>query len=81
MNHPVSVIAIFSKEGKITPYKFKFKDKQFLIDRVVSSRMERLAGNNRVVFECIQNEKDKYELKFEMDSQKWFFFNDELYKI
>lgn len=75
-NHPIAVIATFNKEGVITPYQFKMNEKKYVVHKVIKSRMERLAGNNRIVFECIQNEKDKYELKFEIDSQRWFFFKN-----
>lgn len=30
---------------------------------------ESLVGNNRIVFVCIQNEKDIYEIKYELDSR------------
>jgi hypothetical protein len=35
---------------------------------------EKIVGNNRVVFVCIQNEKNIYELKYELDSGIWFLF-------
>ena len=74
VNHTVSVIAIFDEEGKITPYKFKYNDKPVLILRVMKSYLEKLAGNYRLVFVCIHNEKDVYELKYELDSYKWYLF-------
>lgn len=74
LNHPIDVIAVFDKEGKIKPYKFKYNDKPVIIHRVMKRYLEKLAGNNRIVFVCIQNERDVYKLKYEIDSQKWFLF-------
>ena len=74
LNHPIDVIALFDQEGHITPYKFKFKDKPVVVHRVMKSYLEKLAGNNRFVFICIHNERDVYELKYELDSHKWYLF-------
>jgi len=43
-------------------------------EKIVKTHVEMLAGNHRVVFTCMQNEKDLYEIKYEIDTQKWYLF-------
>lgn len=75
LNEPIDMIAIFQKEtGKITPFKFKYKDLPVKVQKVQKIYEEKLAGNKRIVFVCIHNNKDIYELKYEIDSHKWFLF-------
>lgn len=74
LNHPIDVIAIFDKEGNINPYKFKHKDMPVIVQKVKRSYEEKLAGNKRIVFICEHNERDIYELKYEVDSHKWYLF-------
>lgn len=75
VNEPVDMIAVFrSNTGKITPFKFKYKDIPVKVQKVAKIYEEKLAGNKRIVFVCIHNEKDIYELKYEIDTHKWFLF-------
>ncbi|MBN2287502.1 MAG: hypothetical protein JXQ26_03835 [Tissierellales bacterium] len=74
LNHPVDMIAIFDCQGKITPYKFKYEDRPVKVDQVIRYYQEKLAGNIRIVFVCINRGSDMYELKYELDSHKWYLF-------
>jgi len=71
INKPIKVRAIFYTVGKIEPVKFKLEDK---VVRVMKSYEEHIVGNIRIVFVCIQNEKDIYELKYELESGIWYLF-------
>lgn len=74
LNHPIDMIAIFNVEGKIIPFKFKYNDMPVKVEKIMKSYEEKLAGNRRIVFVCMHNEKDIYELKYELDSNRWFLF-------
>ncbi len=75
LNKPIDMIAIFkSDSGEITPYKFKYNDMAIKVQKVSKTYEEKIAGNRRIVFVCLHNEKDIYEIKYEVDSQKWFLF-------
>lgn len=75
VNKPIDMIAIFKADsGKITPFKFKYDDVVVQVQKVSKVYEERLAGNRRIVFVCIHNGKDIYELKYEVDTQRWFLF-------
>jgi hypothetical protein len=74
LNLPIKVMAIFYIDGKIKPVKFRLDDKVVKVDRVMKTYEEKIVGNNRVVFVCIQNEKDIYELKYELDIKIWYLF-------
>jgi len=75
INEPIDMIAIFEeKGGKVIPFKFKYKDKAIKVQKVTKVYEEKLAGNKRIVFVCIHNERDIYEIKYEVDSLKWFLF-------
>ena len=68
------MIAVFDSEGKIMPFKFKYQRKTVQVEEIVKSYQERLAGNERIVFVCKHNGWNLYELKFVLDSHKWFLF-------
>lgn len=72
LNKPIKVMAIFYTDGKIEPVKFRMDDKVVKVDRVMKSYEEKIVGNSRIVFVCIQNEKDIYEMKYELDT--WYLF-------
>ncbi|RKD32949.1 hypothetical protein [Thermohalobacter berrensis] len=75
LNEPVDMIAIFYKEsGKIKPFKFRYKDTSVRVEKISKIYEEKLAGNKRIVFVCIHNGKDIYELKYEVDTCRWFLF-------
>lgn len=72
LNKPIKVMAIFYTDGKIQPVKFRVSDKVVNIDRVTKTYKESTVGNIRIVFVCIQNEKDIYEIKYELESSIWY---------
>lgn len=74
INQPIKVMAIFNTDGKIEPIKFKLNDMVVKIDKVMKVYEESLVGNNRLVFVCLQNGKDIYEIKYELDSKTWYLF-------
>jgi hypothetical protein len=75
LNHPIDMIAVFEAEtGKITPFKFRYKDTVVKVEKVMKIYEEKLAGNRRMVFVCMHNGRDIYELKYEIDTHSWFLF-------
>jgi len=74
LNHPIDMIAVFNINGDIKPFKFKYKDKKIKVEKIIDIKKEKLAGNRRLVFVCMTDRKDIYELKYEIDSHKWFLF-------
>jgi hypothetical protein len=81
---PIDVIATFSREGKPSPYKFRYIEKdaesmEIRIDKVISTEKQKLAGIESIVYTC-QSEIDgimrMYELKYIIGQHRW-----ELYKI
>jgi hypothetical protein len=80
----VDMICWTTKDGVISPIKFRISDSQkenkvIRIDRVISRKEEKLAGNRMMVFTVQSTINDTvclYEIKYEMSTCKWF-----LYKI
>ncbi|AGC69548.1 hypothetical protein Cst_c25980 [Thermoclostridium stercorarium subsp. stercorarium DSM 8532] len=81
---PVDMISYTTKDGAVYPVKFRISDDRdenrvIRIDRVVSRREEKLAGNRMLVFtvkSVINGTECLYEMKYELSTCKWF-----LYKI
>ncbi len=74
-NENITVLSSFERDGKITPLRFKREDgKTIQIDKIIKINEENLYGNKRIVFTCLQNNSNKYELKFEVESCKWYLF-------
>ncbi len=74
LNHPIEMIAVFDIDGKITPAKFRYEDKVVRVEKIIKRQKEKLAGNERWVFTCMHQQNYLYELKYEIDTQKWFLF-------
>lgn len=75
LNEPIDMIAIFKSDlGEIRPFKFKYNDKAIKVQKISKIYEEKFAGNRRIVFVCVHNEKDVYEIKYEVDSLKWYLF-------
>jgi hypothetical protein len=77
----IDVIAWFDNAGNITPLKFKLpsdgqsEDISVKIDQVIHKTKDRFAGNTMIVFECQSMIKDtlkRYQIKYEVEKQKWF---------
>lgn len=75
LNTPIDMIAIFeSDSGAIIPFKFKYNDMAIKVQKISKTYEEKFAGNRRIVFVCVHNGKDIYEIKYEVDSLKWYLF-------
>jgi len=80
----VDMICCTSKDGVITPIKFRIADEEkeykiIRIDKILSRDEEKLAGNRMLVFKVqsvINNSEWRFEMKYEFSTCKWF-----LYKI
>lgn len=77
---PIDVVAYFDKDG-VHPARFKIEGKEgdvvVKIGRVIKKNMEKLAGNNMVVFTCeseINGQVKPYEIKYELNTMKWILF-------
>ncbi len=81
---PIDMIAWSTREGLLTPLRYRIISedgnyKVVKINRVLTRQKEKLAGNKMLVYKCesiINNTQKIYEIKYEIDSCKWF-----LYKI
>jgi hypothetical protein len=74
---PIEMIAWFSKDGALTPVRYKFNNKVIKVEQVTSKSEEKLAGNRMIIFRCqseINGELRPFELKYELQSCKWFLF-------
>lgn len=79
---PIEMIAWFTKEEMPIPLRYRLiahdnTNKVIKVDRVIFKEEEKLAGNRMVLYRCesiINNVQKIYELKYEIDSCKWFLF-------
>lgn len=79
---PVEMIAWFTTNKKPIPLRYRIVDenntyKVIKVDRVLFAEEEKLAGNKMIVYRCeskINNLRRVYELKYEIDSCKWFLY-------
>ena len=74
LNEPVKVMAIFNTDGRVEPVKFRLDDKVVKVEKIMKIYEEKIVGNNRLVFVCLHNGKDIFELKYELDSKIWYLF-------
>jgi len=73
MNEPIDLVAIFDKEGKITPYQFKYQDKRIKNINIVKRYEDKRAGNLMIGFRCLFRENGfYYNLLYEVGTHKWF---------
>jgi hypothetical protein len=81
---PVDMICCTDKDGTLTPIKFRITDENkeyriIRIDRILSRKEEKLAGNRMLIFTVqgvINGNECLFEMKYEISTCKWF-----LYKI
>lgn len=78
----VDMICLSSSEGDITPLKFRFQEsggesRIVKIDRIISRKEEKIAGNRMLVF-TVQSLMDGiervFEMKYEIQSFKWYLY-------
>jgi len=78
----VDMICCTSKDGVITPIKFRIADenkeyKIIRIDKILTRDEEKLAGNRMLVFKVqsvINNSECLFEMKYEFSTCKWFLY-------
>jgi len=74
---PIPVIAHFETDGTPHPLRYKLAGKQVKIDQVISVTEEKQAGNKMLCFRCqseFDGEMKPYEIKFELNTCKWFLY-------
>lgn len=79
---PIEMIAWFTKNKKPIPLRYRIVDENNMyrvikVDRVLFAEEEKLAGNRMIVYRCeskINNLRRIYELKYEIDSCRWFLY-------
>lgn len=79
---PIEVISVMDIKGVITPLRLRIiRDDESLqvikVDKVISRKQEKLAGNFMTVFTCkslIENVEKIYEIKYELGTCKWILF-------
>jgi len=74
---PIEMIAWFTKDGVPNPVRYKLEGKVIRVEQVTSRSEEKLAGNQMIIYRCqseIDGELRPFELKFELQTCKWFLF-------
>lgn len=79
---PIEMIAWFSVNKNPIPLRYRIVDannayRVIKVDKVLFVEEEKLAGNRMILYRCesiINNAKRIYELKYEVDTFKWFLF-------
>ena len=73
----IEMIAWFTKDGVPNPIRFRIDDKVVRIGQVTSKSEEKLAGNRMIIYRCqseVNGELKAFELKFEIQTCKWYLF-------
>ena len=74
---PIEMIAWFDLVGVPRPIRFRVDGEVCIVQQVSSISEEKLAGNRMKIYRC-QSEIDgllkPFELKFELNTCKWFLF-------
>lgn len=74
---PIEMVARFSVDGSPYPVKYRVDSSIVKVEQVLSTKEEKLAGNRMLIFQCqseIEGKLKPYELKFELQTCKWFLF-------
>lgn len=74
---PIEMIAWFTKDGVPKPIRFRIEDQVIKVEQVPSKSEEKLAGNRMIIYRCqsaINGELKAFELKYELQTCKWFLF-------
>ena len=75
----IETIAWFDIPGTLRPIRFRHQGNVVTVEQIIRISEEKLAGNRMKIYECqseIHGQIKRFELKFEMNTCKWF-----LYKI
>ncbi|WP_459928170.1 hypothetical protein [Desulfosporosinus burensis] len=76
---PIEMIAWFPEDGPPNPIKYRLNGVVIKVEKVTSKSEEKLAGNRMIVYLCqreINGELRPFELKFELQTCKWFLFKE-----
>ena len=76
----VDMICVSTREGRISPLKFRLPDDRggssvVKIDRVLKRGEQKIAGNRMLVYtvqSVIRNVETVYEMKYEVATCKWY---------
>lgn len=71
----VQVTAIFEADGKIIPAKFKVNEMNVLVQKILKTYEMKSFGSRYVVFDCLHNGKDNYQLKYDIDTSLWYLLS------
>lgn len=78
---PIRMISMADPDGKIRPLRFQIEGKDGRVtanvDRIISAREEKLAGNRMRVYDCqsvVGNQERRFELKYDIAKCKWFLY-------
>lgn len=79
---PIEMISYTNDRGEIRPIRFRIQTedgtvKVIKIDKVMVKEIEKLAGNQMIVFNCqsvINNDIRRFEIKYELKTCKWILF-------
>lgn len=82
---PIEMIVWFTKDGIPHPIRYKLTDENksnlvIKVDQVITRTEEKLAGNKMIVFRCqsiINGALKMFELKYELNTCKWFLYKAE----
>lgn len=78
----VDMISLSSRDGDIRPLKFRVQEdtgesRIVRIDRVLSKKEEKIAGNRMLVFtvqSIIDGTERIYEMKYEFQTSRWYLY-------
>jgi hypothetical protein len=79
---PIEMIAYFPKTNVPEPIKYRLLNEDgslstIRINRIISTDLEKLAGNRTYIFTCqsiINDILQTYELKYELSTCKWLLW-------
>ena len=74
---PIEMIAWFDLPGTPRPIRFRHDGNVVKVEMIIRLSEEKLAGNRMKVYECqsnIDGMMKRFELKYEMNTCKWFLF-------
>jgi hypothetical protein len=71
MFESVEVTTLHNKDGSIEPISFILNDKKYSCGEILNVTENKFAGNPMHVFK-MKSGKQEYELRFELNTGKWF---------
>ncbi|MBC7088050.1 MAG: hypothetical protein H5T96_06120 [Tissierellales bacterium] len=79
---PIEMIAWFNNTNYPIPLRFRVETENktnivIKIDKIVFKEMQKIAGNRMIVYRCegiISGLQRTFELKYEIDTCKWYLF-------